>query len=77
MENVCEIPDRGLTDIGAVRYAALTMEETTMTLPVEDVQVHTDATGGSCSPLSSSWYYFWFTNPPAALAGRFGCTRED
>lgn len=69
--------DKGLTATCAVRYAALTMEDANVTLPVEDARMRTNATGCSCIPLSSSWYYFWFTNPPAALAGRFGCTGED
>ena len=74
---MCEIAPQGLTAITGVRYAALTMEDANVNLPVEDLQERTGAMSDLCAPLSTSWYYFWFTNPPAALAGRFGCTRED
>jgi hypothetical protein len=53
------------------------MENAIVNLPVEDIQERGAATSGTGVALSSSWYYFWFTNPPAALAGRFGCSREE
>jgi len=42
--------------------------------PVEKVEVNSIAASACCMSLSSVWSYYWFTNPPAALAGRFGCT---
>lgn len=42
--------------------------------PVEKVEGNSIAAGACLMSLSSVWSYYWFTNPPAALAGRFGCT---
>lgn len=61
-----------------VRYAALNMNTATETTPVEEQQTRA---GAMCtcsgSPLSSSWYYFWFIDPPAVLAGRSGLTSRE
>jgi hypothetical protein len=50
------------------------MSNTDVNLPVEEVEASTIAQGDACVLTSSAWYFYWFTNPPAALAGRFRCT---
>lgn len=63
---------KGLTPMKQIGYAALTMNEARTNSPVEEMQDRTLAVSGVDPCLSSSSNYYWFTNPPAALAGCFG-----
>jgi hypothetical protein len=57
-----------LTTGSAWGYAASVMEETAKHPPV----VELPETSGRASASWLSSFYYWFTNPPALLAGQFG-----
>jgi hypothetical protein len=50
-------------------YPASVMNTQVTNPPVVE---HIETSGSASASWLSSFYYYWFTNPPAALAGRFG-----
>ena len=65
---------RLLTATVATRYGAATMDDHSTALPVEE-QANT-ATASGEAVGTWSFYFWWFTNPSAALAGRSGCEMD-
>jgi len=69
-----------LASVRRIRLALLTNSElpgypasvmnTQETIP--PVVEHMETSGSASASWLSSFYYYWFSNPPAVLAGRFG-----
>jgi hypothetical protein len=67
--NTDEPRGKGLTGDRAGVYAAIVMKTTMCDTPVQDASKHAvEASSLSCS---TAFYFWYFTTPPAALAGRF------
>ena len=65
---------RRLTAPNPSRYGAPTMDNHCIALPVEERSTTATASGEAVGTWS--FYFWWFTTPSAALAGRSGCEMD-
>jgi hypothetical protein len=72
MLNVREPGRSGLTGSVIEAYAGDVMNDERNHPPVSERQPTTGTLSVTWPTLS---YYYWFTNPPAMLEGRTGCTQ--